>query len=75
MEIKIDMKAVVQIIGFSFLLSIIFTILKAADLIDWSWLWVWSPTWITMAVYFVLLIVFLIFVILNKDLFNTMDKD
>jgi hypothetical protein len=75
MKIQIDMKTWIQMIGFSFLLSAIFTVMKVLELVDWSWLWVWSPTWIMMGVFLVMLIAFLIFVMMNKDLFDTMDKD
>ena len=34
-------------VGFFDLLALAFIILKLTNLIDWSWLWVLSPFWIT----------------------------
>lgn len=33
-------------IGFTGLLTLAFIVLKLCGVIDWSWLWVLSPTWI-----------------------------
>lgn len=33
-------------IGIGGVLQIVFIVLKLCGLIDWSWLWVLSPTWI-----------------------------
>lgn len=44
-------------IGFSGLLTIVFIVLKICGVIDWSWIWVLSPIWIT-AIISVLIIVF-----------------
>ena len=46
-------------IGFVGVLTIAFIILKLIGVINWSWLWVLSPTWIT-ALLVIALIVFLI---------------
>lgn len=43
-------------IGFGGALTILFVALKLTGYIDWSWWWVLSPIWITVA--FILLIVF-----------------
>jgi hypothetical protein len=43
-------------IGFTGLLQIAFIVLKLCHVIDWSWLWVLSPTWISI-ILFVLVIV------------------
>ena len=32
--------------GFLSTLTLVFIVLKAAKLVDWSWLWVFSPLWI-----------------------------
>lgn len=37
-------------IGFVGLLTIVFITLKLTHVIDWSWWWVLSPIWITVAV-------------------------
>ena len=34
-------------VGFVGLLTIAFIVLKLTKVIDWSWLWVLSPIWIT----------------------------
>ena len=47
-------------IGFTGLLAIAFIVLKLIGVIEWSWLWVFSPLWITFAIVFVLLIIYLI---------------
>lgn len=36
-------------IGFTGLLSLIFAAAKVFGFISWSWLWVFSPLWITLA--------------------------
>ena len=47
-------------IGFTGLLAIAFIVLKLIGVIEWSWLWVLSPLWITFAIVFVLFIIYLI---------------
>lgn len=37
-------------IGFTGLLTIVFITLKLTHVIDWSWWWVLSPLWISLAV-------------------------
>ena len=49
-------------IGFAGLLTIVFIVLKLIGVINWSWLWVLSPLWISVGL--ALLIIILIFVIL-----------
>ncbi len=46
-------------IGFTGLLTILFIALKLTGVINWSWLWVLSPIWITtlIAVVFLLVII------------------
>ena len=36
-------------IGFSGLLTIVFIVLKLCRVINWSWIWVFSPMWISAA--------------------------
>ena len=48
-------------IGFVGLLTIAFIVLKLINVITWSWLWVLSPIWITMAFYLLIVLVPLIF--------------
>jgi hypothetical protein len=48
-------------IGFIGLLTIAFIVLKLCHIIEWSWLWVLSPLWITGGLVVLILIVLLIF--------------
>lgn len=45
-------------IGFTGTLGIVFIVLKLCGVIDWSWVWVLSPIWISAIVIAVLLIVY-----------------
>jgi len=47
-------------IGFTGLLTIAFIVLKLCGVITWSWLWVLSPLWISLALVIVLVIIYLI---------------
>lgn len=54
-------------IGIGGVLQIVFIVLKLCGLIDWSWWWVWSPTWIGFGLLaFLLLIVTIIRWFLDK---------
>lgn len=44
-------------LGISSILTIIFVIAKIFGYLNWSWLWVLSPLWITLAILLVLAIV------------------
>lgn len=44
--------------GIFTVLQIVFLVLKLTNLIDWSWWWVWSPTWISIILVVVVLFVF-----------------
>lgn len=46
--------------GFIGLLQLIFIVLKLTDIISWSWLWVLSPIWISVALYALVIIVLLV---------------
>ncbi len=49
-------------IGFSGILTIVFIVLKLLGKIDWPWVWVLSPLWISAALVIVVIIVaFIIF--------------
>jgi len=66
-------------IGFSGLLTIVFIVLKLTHYIDWPWVWVLSPIWISIVA---VLGFFLIFVIImgiieivkSRRRHNTYDK-
>lgn len=54
-------------IGFAGLLTIVFIVLKLCKIINWSWIWVLSPIWISVALAILLLVIFVIIAaILNK---------
>lgn len=44
-------------IGFSGALTIAFIVLKLTNVINWSWLWVLSPIWISFSLIIVLSII------------------
>lgn len=44
-------------IGFTGLLTIVFIVLKLIGKITWSWWWVLSPIWISIGLYFVILLI------------------
>ena len=50
-------------IGFTGLLTIVFIVLKLCHVIEWSWLWVLAPLWISTILG---LIIVMIYVIIMK---------
>lgn len=50
--------------GFSVfgLLGVVFVVLKLCGVIDWSWLWVLSPFWISLIIEIIIFVVLSIFV-------------
>ena len=48
-------------IGLSVPLTIAFIVLKLCNVIDWAWIWVLSPLWISAALTLIIWIGFLIF--------------
>ena len=44
-------------IGFVGLLQIVFIVLKLLNKIDWSWVWVLSPIWISIVFWITLIVV------------------
>jgi hypothetical protein len=48
-------------IGFTGLLTIALIVLKLLGVINWSWLWVLSPMWISVALVLVICILMIIF--------------
>jgi hypothetical protein len=54
--------------NFLSMLTIVFIILKLTNYIDWPWVWVLSPIWITLSVgAIILLIVFLLVILIKED--------
>lgn len=44
-------------IGFTGLLQVTFIVLKLIGIINWSWIWVLSPTWISIILVILVIIV------------------
>ena len=49
------------------LLTVLFVGLKLTGYIDWSWIWVLSPLWITAILYVAILVFFLIIALLTGN--------
>ena len=47
-------------VGIATVLTLIFVVLKLCKVIDWSWVWVLSPIWISLALAAVILVIFYI---------------
>lgn len=47
-------------IGFAGILTVLFIALKLTGYITWPWLWVLSPLWISFAILYILLVLFII---------------
>lgn len=54
--------------GFFEVLQLVFIVLKLCKVIKWSWVWVLSPTWISLGVAAILLVVVLILELLKRGL-------
>ena len=48
-------------IGFGGVLTIVFIVLKLCGVIEWSWLWVLSPIWISLAISFIIMAIITIY--------------
>ena len=44
-------------LGFTSVLQIVFIVLKLCHVIDWSWWWVLSPTWISIIIVFLIVLI------------------
>jgi len=53
-------------IGFIGVLAIVFIVLKLIHVINWSWLWVLSPLWISVLAFFIILLAIIIGIFLFK---------
>ena len=53
-------KSVSGSIGFIDLLTIAFVVLKLCGVIEWSWLWVLSPIWISLLLVLIIAIILMI---------------
>lgn len=47
-------------IGFTGLLQIVFIVLKLCGIISWSWWWVLAPIWISILVFLVLAVLYVL---------------
>lgn len=52
--------------GFSGLLTIAFIVLKLCNVIDWPWIWVLSPLWISFALFLVIVAVIALVVFIKS---------
>ena len=48
-------------IGLSGLLTIVFIVLKLCGVIDWSWIWVLAPMWVSIALCVAIILIVAIF--------------
>lgn len=55
-------------IGFSGLLTIVFITLKLIGIINWSWVWVLAPLWISVALVTLVVIIVLVIAIITGGL-------
>ena len=55
-------KTTIHGIGFAGLLTIVLITLKLLKIINWSWIWVLSPLWIS-TIFSILLAIFIVFAI------------
>lgn len=44
-------------LGFAGVLTIVFIVLKLIGVISWSWVWVLSPLWISLAIILVIVLI------------------
>lgn len=49
-------------LGFASVLTIVFIVLKLCHVIDWSWLWVLSPLWISAIITVLIVVIFFLFI-------------
>ena len=49
------------------ILTIIFVVLKLTKAINWSWLWVLAPLWISVAATVLVLVIMFIIIVLKSD--------
>lgn len=52
-------------VGFVGLLTLVFITLKLLKVIEWSWLWVLSPIWISVALAVVILLIAFIIILIK----------
>ena len=52
-------------IGFTGLLTLVFIVLKLTHVINWSWVWVLSPIWITTGIVLFIILALILLKILS----------
>lgn len=55
-------------IGLFGVLQIVFLVLKLTGLIDWSWVWVLSPMWISVGIFLIALLIIVAANIIRREL-------
>lgn len=55
-------------LGLSGVLLVVFIVLKLCKVITWSWVWVLSPLWISLIIWGVILLVWVITLLIIKKL-------
>lgn len=53
-------------IGSASLLTVVYSVLKLCKVIDWSWIWVVSPIWISIALWLVSMVCIVVGIIAMK---------
>lgn len=53
-----DLKVEYKGLSFPGALTIVFIVLKLVGIIDWGWIWIVCPLWISLLGFFILLIVY-----------------
>lgn len=53
-------------IGATGLLGVAFIVLKLCHVIEWSWLWVLSPFWISLGIAIIVIIIYVMFQHISK---------
>lgn len=61
---KNETKYVGDSMGLTGWLQVAFIVLKLCNIIDWSWVWVLAPLWVTFSVLIIFLIIYIIFIII-----------
>ena len=61
-------------LGLSGVLTVVFVVLKLVGVINWSWVWVLSPLWISAIITIVLIIILFIVYLVCLSEWDTKDK-
>ena len=61
-ELNVNRTNNIDLVG---LLQILFIALKLIGVIDWSWVWVLSPIWISLLLFLLIILIFFIYKIIK----------